>query len=53
MDVWQSKKNFKEVLEGDAEVTAVLSNDDLDNAFDPTKSLRYVDYIFERVGLGK
>ena len=53
MDVWQSRKNFKEVLEGDAEVTAVLSNDDLDNAFDPTKSLRYVDYIFERVGLGK
>ena len=52
MDVWQSKKNFREVLEDDAEVNRLLTKSELQEAFDPTKSLRHVDYIFERVGLG-
>jgi adenylosuccinate lyase len=52
MDVWQSKKNFREVLEADPEVKSVLSNGELTEAFDPSKSLQHVDYIFERVGLG-
>lgn len=51
MDVWRSKKNFKEVLKSDPEISAVLSNDDLDAAFNPAKSLNNVDYIFRRVGL--
>ncbi|MCK9410539.1 MAG: adenylosuccinate lyase [Bacteriovoracaceae bacterium] len=51
MDVWKSRKNFKEVLKADAEVTAVLNDADLDEAFDPKKSLNTVDYIFKRVGL--
>ncbi len=51
MDVWQSKKNFKETLKADAEISAVLNNADLDEAFDPKKSLTNVDYIFKRVGL--
>lgn len=51
MDVWQSKKNFKEVLQGDTDVAALLTNGELDEAFDPTKSLQHVDYIFDRVGL--
>lgn len=53
MDVWQSKKNFREVLEADPEVKSVLTNGELGEAFDPAKSLRHVDYIFERVGLGE
>ena len=52
MDVWQSKKNFREVLQADAEVKSVLSNGELGEAFDPAKSLQQVDYIFDRVGLG-
>lgn len=52
MDVWQSKKNFREVLKADAEVNSVLSNGELEEAFDSAKSLQHVDYIFERVGLG-
>ena len=52
MDVWQSQKNFREVLEADAEVKSVLSNGELGDAFDPSKSLEHVDYIFQRVGLG-
>ncbi len=51
MDVWQSKKNFKELLKTDSEITSVLTDADLDEAFDPKKSLTNVDYIFKRVGL--
>jgi adenylosuccinate lyase len=51
MEVWQSKRNFKEVLKSDPEVSARLSAGELDSVFDLTKSLRHVEYIFERVGL--
>ncbi len=51
MEVWQSKKDFKQMLKSDKEVAAVLSDADLDEAFDPKKSLTNVDYIFKRVGL--
>lgn len=51
MDVWQSKNSFKEILKSDKEVSALLTNADLDEAFDPEKSLSNVDYIFKRVGL--
>ena len=51
MDVWRSKKNFKEVLKADPEISSVLTNGDLDEAFNPAKSLNNVDYIFKRVGL--
>ena len=52
MDVWQSKKDFKTVLQEDSEVKTLLSNGQLEEAFDPQKSLQHVDYIFQRVGLG-
>lgn len=52
MDVWNSKKSFREALESDADVTALLSNGELEEAFDAAKGLQHVDYIFERVGLG-
>ena len=51
MEVWKSKKNFKEMLKADAEVSTVLNDADLDEAFDPKKSLNNVDHIFKRVGL--
>jgi adenylosuccinate lyase len=51
MDVWRSKRNFKEMLAADPEVSAVLTPADLDEAFDPKRSLSNVEYIFKRVGL--
>ncbi len=51
MDVWRSKKNFKEMLKADPEIASVLSDADLEEAFDPKKSLDHVNYIFSRVGL--
>jgi adenylosuccinate lyase len=51
MDVWKSKKNFMEMLKADPEVSAVLNESEVSEAFDPKKSLNNVDYIFKRVGL--
>ncbi len=51
MDVWQSKKNFKEVLKEDETIRAVVSERELDELFDLKKSMKSVEYIFERVGL--
>lgn len=51
MDVWKLKKNFKEMLKSDPEISAVLNDADLDEAFDPKKSLNNIDHIFKRVGL--
>lgn len=51
MDVWKSKKNFREMLKADKEISSVLNDADLEDAFDPKKSLNNVDYIFKRVGL--
>ncbi|MBI3193070.1 MAG: adenylosuccinate lyase [Ignavibacteriae bacterium] len=51
MDVWQSKKNFKEVLKEDETIRAVVNERELDELFDLKKSIKNVEYIFERVGL--
>ncbi|MBI5217101.1 MAG: adenylosuccinate lyase [Ignavibacteriae bacterium] len=51
MEVWQSKRNFKEVLKEDETIRAVLNEQELDELFDLKKSMKSVEYIFERVGL--
>jgi adenylosuccinate lyase len=52
MEVWQTGKEFRALLAADPAVTAVLNVAQLDALFDLQKSIRNVDYIFERVGLG-
>jgi adenylosuccinate lyase len=61
MDVWQSqpradlhptqKKSFKDLLKSDKTIQSFLKNGEVDELFDLKKSIRNVDYIFERVGL--
>jgi adenylosuccinate lyase len=51
MKVWKEEKDFKTLLLGSEEVTKLLSPKELDELFDPKRSLKQVDYIFERVGL--
>ena len=51
MSVWESGRDFKEVLMSDSEVAATLKSDEIDTMFDLNTSIRNVDYIFERVGL--
>ena len=51
MDVWLSKKNFKDTLKQDKAIASYLSSGELDELFDLQKSIKHVEYIFERVGL--
>ena len=51
MTAWEEERPFqKVVVEADA-ITAVLSADEIEDAFDPTYHVRNVDRIFRRVGL--
>lgn len=52
MEVWQSGKEFKDLLKGNAEVTNTVTAEEVDELFDLGKSTRNVGYIFDRVGLG-
>jgi adenylosuccinate lyase len=49
MRAWQEERDFREVLEADAEVTAILSREQLAMHFDLDYHFRHVDEIFERV----
>lgn len=49
---WDEQVQFRPLLEEDPEITAILSQADLDDAFDYHHHLKNVDIIFERVGLG-
>ena len=51
MDVWQSGKDFKELLQSHTSVNSMLSAQEIEQLFDLKKSILNVDYIFERVGL--
>ena len=53
MKTWKGKKTFLSLLKADAEVIAILPAAELEPIFDDKYYLRYVDDIFERVGLTK
>lgn len=51
MTAWEEERPFQEVVAGAEEITEVLSDDEIEEAFDPSYHVRNVDLIFERVGL--
>jgi adenylosuccinate lyase len=51
MKVWQHRQSFRSLIEKRAEVTKLLSAKEMDQLFDPRRSLKNVDYIFHQVGL--
>jgi adenylosuccinate lyase len=51
MKVWKEEKEFKALLLGNVQVMKVLSKKELDELFNPKRSLKHVDYIFEQVGI--
>lgn len=53
MDVWKSGKDFHDTLTDVPEIMARLSGAELGEIFDLTKSIRNVEYIFRRAGLGE
>ncbi len=51
MKAWEGNKNFLKLLKADPEVTAALPQSELEPLFDEKYYLRYVDEVFERLGL--
>jgi len=51
MKAWQEDKNFPTLLKADTEVTDSLPSAELEKLFDYQYYLRYVDEIFQRLGL--
>jgi adenylosuccinate lyase len=49
MRAFREKRDFKELLLADADVTRVLPRADIDRAFDLDEQLKHVDHIFTRV----
>jgi adenylosuccinate lyase len=53
MKAWEKGKSFLSLLEADRQITARLSKKELNSLFDYGYYLKYVDDIFERLGLTK
>jgi adenylosuccinate lyase len=51
MKSWKGNKDFLKLLKSDPEITANLSDEELEPLFDYHYYLRYVDEIFKRLGL--
>jgi adenylosuccinate lyase len=49
MEAWNNNADFKELLLADSELGRRLSREDIESEFDTSRSLRWVDAIFERV----
>ena len=49
--VWRNGSSFQDALSSDPEVKHYLTPKELADVFDDRKSVRHVEYIFERVGL--
>ena len=49
MKVWEQDEDFKTELLGDAEVTAALSTEEIEEKFDLGYHTKHVDTIFARV----
>jgi len=48
---WDQQIQFRPLVEANAEITARLTPEQIDDAFDYHYHLRRVDYIFNRLGL--
>jgi len=51
MRAWNEQRPFRAIVLESEDLTAHLSEDTIDEAFDPSYHVRNVDLIFERVGL--
>jgi len=51
MKAWEGNKKFLSLLKADPEVTASLPSEELESFFDYQYYLRYIDEIFQRLGL--
>ena len=52
MQAWEEGRPFREIVGESAELTSHLSEEEIEEAFDPAYYVRRADEIFDRVGLG-
>lgn len=48
---WEEKTSFKALMEANDEVRAALTQEEIDDCFDPKYQVKNVDVIFKRVGI--
>ena len=53
MKAWQEKRSFLDLLKADKRIATHLTEDELESIFDYNYYLKYVDSVFERLGLSK
>jgi len=51
MQAWEEQRSFRTIVENKAEITAVLSAEDIADCFHPGWHLKHVDTIFRRLNL--
>ncbi|KAA9005111.1 adenylosuccinate lyase [Paenibacillus spiritus] len=51
MQAWETQTQFREIVENTPEITAVLSPEEIADAFNPSWHLKHVDTIFRRLEL--
>jgi adenylosuccinate lyase len=51
MRSWEEQVPFRQLLENDREIASLLTAEEIESCFDPQKHLRFVPYIYERLGL--
>lgn len=51
MEAWETKQPFRQLVEGEPKITALLSPEEIADCFDYNYHLKNVELIFERLGL--
>jgi adenylosuccinate lyase len=51
MRAWEEQRSFKAIVKEDPKITSLLSEAEIEDAFDPSWHLKHVDTIFRRLGL--
>ncbi|WP_077304759.1 adenylosuccinate lyase [Terribacillus halophilus] len=51
MEAWETQTHFKQLIEAETEISAFLSQEEIDDCFDYTYHLKNVDQIFHKIGL--
>lgn len=53
MRSWEEQLPFSRLLQGDEKISSLLTSKEIEACFDPGKNLRFVPYIFRRLGLNE
>ncbi len=53
MEAWDKSKAFRELVLAESQIHELLTEDEIEDCFNPMYHLQQIDYIFERVGLGE